>query len=285
MAPKEKSNVSCDRKIGPFDCCSVVQGDCLELMKQLPDGCVDAVITDPPYGTTACDWDSVIPLDETWKHYRRVCTGAAVFTASQPFTSALVMGNPAWFKYAWVWKKNRATGHVHAKNKPMKIHEDVCVFDRGTTVHASQSKTRMVYNPQGLVKLEAPHVRKRNDAGDESVMSKRASHRPTIQEFSGYPTSIIEFDIEMNEKRVHPTQKPLSLLEYLVSTYTNPNALILDPTFGSGTTLVAAKKLGRHFLGFEISPEYCEIARKRIAAVEAQPTLFEPKPVQEELGL
>ena len=141
------------------------QGDCLEIMKDIPDGSIDMILCDLPYGTTACKWDSVIPFKPLWESYERIIKddGAIVLFGSEPFNSALIMSNPNLFKYEWIWVKNRATGHVHAKNKPMKQHENICVFSKGATIHASQSKNRMIYNPQGLVKMPDGTIRKRND--------------------------------------------------------------------------------------------------------------------------
>ena len=224
------------------------------------------ILCDLPYGTTACAWDSIIPLEKLWAEYQRIIkpTGAIVLFGSQPFTSLLVSSNLEWFKYSWVWEKNRATGHVHAKNKPMKKHEDICVFSPGTTVHANQSSNRMTYNPQGLTELEVPILRIRNDKGDDTFMSARKSHRPTEQRNIGYPTSILSFSIEMNEKRLHPTQKPLSLCEYLINTYSFENELILDNCMGSGTTAIASINTRRNFIGFEKDKRIYLAAKKRI---------------------
>lgn len=238
-------------------------GDCLERMKEIPDGSVDLVLTDPPYGTTACSWDSVIPLDRMWEQVTRVMkrNGAAVFTASQPFTSVFAASNLNWFKYCLVWEKSRATGHVHAKNKPMKKHEDILVFSPGTTVHASQSKSRMTYNPQGLIRKSVPTIRKAGGASS-SVMSDRPSHRDVLQEFENYPDSLVRIASEGGT--VHPTQKPVALMEYLIRTYTNEGETVLDFTMGSGTTGVACVNTGRNFIGIERDEGYFEIARKRI---------------------
>lgn len=249
----------------------LLHGDCLELLPTLAAGSVDLVLTDPPYGTTACAWDAVIPFEPMWREVRRVLKprGAAVFTASQPFTSAIVMSNIGWFKYCLVWEKTRATGHVHAKNKPMKKHEDVIVFSPGTTVHASQSATRMTYNPQGLVKKAAPTVRKSGGASS-SVMSARPSHRDVLQEFEGYPGSVVQVPSE--GATVHPTQKPVALMEYLIRTYTNEGETVLDFTMGSGTTGVACVNTGRNFIGIERDPGYFAIAEGRIAAAVSEMT-------------
>lgn len=249
----------------------LLQGDCLELLPTIPAGSVDLVLTDPPYGTTACSWDAVIPFEPMWREVRRVLKprGAAVFTASQPFTSALVMSNTDWFKYCLVWEKTRATGHVHAKNKPMKKHEDILVFSPGTTVHASQSATRMTYNPQGLIKLAVP-VKVRGAKGSMSVMAPRPSHRDYEQEFVGYPTSVVSFASE--GATVHPTQKPVALTEYLIRTYTNEGETVLDFTMGSGTTGVACANTGRKFIGIERDDKYFAIARDRVSAAYQKTT-------------
>ena len=246
----------------------LLMGDCLELMAKIPTGSVDLVLTDPPYGTTACKWDSVIPLEPMWAAVRRVLkpNGAAVFTASQPFTSALVMSNVEWFKYCLVWEKTRATGHVHAKNKPMKRHEDVLVFSSGTTVHAAQSESRMTYNPQGLVRKEKPTVRKAGGTSD-AVMGSRPSHKDVLQEFEGYPDSILR--VASEGKTVHPTQKPVALMEYLIRTYTNTDETVLDFTMGSGTTGVAAMNCGRNFIGIERDEKYFDIAERRLLGAKA----------------
>ena len=239
------------------------EGDCLSVMEGLDAHSADMVLVDPPYGTTACKWDAVIPLEPMWDRVWRVLKPncAAVFTASQPFTSALVMSQAEQFKYEWVWEKSRATGHVHAKNKPMKKHENVLVFSQGTTVHASQSLSRMSYFPQGLTTLDQPITRKAGGATD-AVMGQRPSHRDTIRNVTGYPTSVLPFGSEGGT--VHPTQKPVALMEYLIRTYTLEGDTVLDFTMGSGTTGVAAARTGRRFIGIEMDPKYFEIAAKRI---------------------
>lgn len=238
-------------------------GDCLEVMKSIPDGSVDLVLADPPYGTTACKWDSVIPLEPMWEQLKRVTkkNGAIVMTATQPFTTALIASNMKMFKYCWVWEKTRATGHVHAKNKPMKAHEDVAVFSRGTTVHKGQSKTRMTYNPQGLQEKAKPTVRKAGGAAD-TVMGSRPSHRDAAQTVEGFPRTVLRIPSE--GKTVHPTQKPVALMEYLIKTYTNEGETVLDFTMGSGTTGVACARTQRRFIGIELDETYFGIASKRI---------------------
>jgi site-specific DNA-methyltransferase (adenine-specific) len=253
-------------------------GDCLDVMATLADNSVDLILCDLPYGTTACKWDSVIPFEPLWTQYRRIAkpSAAIVLTASQPFTTALIASNMEMFKYCLVWEKTRATGHVHAKNKPMKSHEDVCVFSGGTTVHASQSKSRMTYNPQGLVRVDRESYRpsrgeRLSDEAD-ALYSVRPSHKKTIrQEFEGYPRSVIKIASEHNvgAGAFHPTQKPVALMEYLIRTYTNEGDTVLDSCMGSGTTGVAAMRTGRNFIGIERDESYFAIADKRIT--EATP--------------
>lgn len=243
-------------------------GDCLEIMKSIPTSSVDMILCDLPYGTTACSWDSIIPFNLLWDEYRRIITpiGAIVLTASQPFTSALIMSNVEWFKYAWVWEKTRATGHVHSKNKPMKSHEDVCVFSPGTTVHASQSTRRMTYNPQGTITVDKESFRpSRGKSGSDVTCSLRPSHKETLhQTVSNFPRSVLKIASEHNVGAFHPTQKPLELMEYMVKTYTEEDMTVLDNCMGSGTTGVACKNLGRKFIGIELDETYFNIAKNRI---------------------
>ena len=242
---------------------NLMQGDCLERMKEIPDGSVDMVLTDPPYGTTACKWDSVIPFEPMWSHLKRITkkNGAIVLTASQPFTSALVMSNAKMFKYCWVWEKNKSTGHLNSKKRPLVAHEDIVVF---------YDKLAM-YNPQGLLRKVEPTVNKGNrgkkgfgSSGDVyGVAAKDA-----IQTHTNYPRSVIQIGVDVRAQH-HPTQKPVALMEYLIKTYTNEGETVLDFTMGSGTTGVAAKNLGRSFIGIELDEAYFNIAKDRIDAVEA----------------
>jgi site-specific DNA-methyltransferase (adenine-specific) len=228
----------------------LLHGDCLEQFLNIPDKSVDLVLTDPPYGTTACKWDSVIPFEPLWKQVWLVLkpNGAAVFTASQPFTSALVMSQIEAFKYCWVWEKSAATGHLNAKRMPMKMHEDVAVFFKEVSC----------YNPQGLLPFNKK-VRRGGNGDNFGV-----SGTENFQEWTNYPRSILRFPHE--NKAVHPTQKPVALMEYLIKTYTNEGDTVLDFTMGSGTTGVAAKNLGRNFIGIERDEKYFQIAKNRIGA-------------------
>ena len=188
--------------------------------------------------------------------------GAVVLFGSEPFSSALRMSNIKNYKYDWVWRKKRFnSGFAHAKNKPLKKHENISVFSLGKTTHKSQSKNRMEYNPQGLLKIKK---QRKNKSNTDTSFSRRPSHRDTIQEFTNYPQSILEFDLEQKGKPVHPTQKPVALMEYLIKTYTNESELVLDFTIGSGTTILAAKNLNRRGIGIEMDDKYFEIAKERI---------------------
>lgn len=230
-------------------------GDCLERMSDVPDGSVDMVLCDLPYGTTACKWDSVIPFEPLWSHYWRVCkpNAAVVLTAAQPFTSALVMSQVDRFKYCWIWNKSRPSGFAQAKNMPMKDYEDVCVFSEGVTVHANQSSRRMPYNPQGVVQFEKPKKYEKKSYSD-SAFSKRPSHGVYEQTEGNYPRQVLQFASESGT--VHPTQKPVALFEYLIRTYTDPDMLVLDNCAGSGTTAIAAERTGRRWLCIEREPSY-----------------------------
>lgn len=246
-----------------FDDGIFINDDCLKVMKYIPDKSVNMILADLPYGTTACSWDSIISLDDLWIEYLRIITdiGSIILTASQPFTTTLIHSNIKLFKYELIWIKSRATGHVHSKNKPMKKHENVVVFSKGTTVHEGQSKTRMNYNPQGLIKKDNPKIRKNGGSAD-TVMSNRPSHKDTLQEYTNYPTSILEFSSE--GKTIHPTQKPVELFEYLIKTYSNENDLILDNVAGSGTTAIAAIRNKRRFICIEKERNYYNKAIERV---------------------
>lgn len=241
----------------------LMQGDCLERMKEIESGSVDMVLTDPPYGTTACKWDSIIPLEPMWEQLKRIIkhNGAIVMTASQPFTTTLISSNMKMFKYAWVWEKSRSVGFLNAKNAPLKRHEDVVVFSHGAT--ANGSKRNMKYNPQGLVEINEVRNSVSNNA-DTIVSSRPSRSKPYTAKYKGYPSSLIKFNNE--SKQAHPTQKPVALMEYLIKTYTNESETVLDFAMGSGSTGVACKNLNRKFIGIELDEEYFKIAQDRISA-------------------
>ena len=230
----------------------LIQGDCLDKMWDIESQSVDAIICDPPYGTTACKWDTVIDLDLMWEQLKRVIkpNGAIVMTASQPFTSKLVMSNPKMFKYCWVWDKKIPSGMSYARFQPMRRHEDIVVFCDGKTV----------YNPQ-MVKRDKPIKGGGMTASDSAMTDGYKALKKTYTHKN--PTTILVFN-KIRKDSVHPTQKPVALMEYLIKTYTNEGDTVLDFTMGSGTTLLAAKNLGRNGIGIELDPTYFEIAKARI---------------------
>lgn len=233
---------------------SLMFGDCLELLRALPDGSVDTVIADMPFGTTQNKWDSVLPLPDLWREYRRICKGTFVLHASAPFDKTLGMSNIEMLRYEWIWEKTHPTGHLNAKKAPMKAHENILVFSQG----------RPTYNP---IKTTG-HKRK--------TATKRRDHTPTYgaQNFEAlpydsterYPRSVIVFPSDKQRCNLHPTQKPLALMEYLVRTHSDPGGVVLDNCMGSGTTGVACLMHGRRFIGMEKDRSYFEIAKARIAA-------------------
>jgi site-specific DNA-methyltransferase (adenine-specific) len=221
-------------------------------MKEIPDGSVDMVLADPPYGTTACKWDSIIPLDPMWKHLKRVIkpNGAIVMTASQPFTTTLISSNMKMFKYCWVWDKKIPSGMSYARFQPMRRSEDAIVFCAGKTVYNAQMVLReKPIKGGGMSKGETTNNQKLK------ALKKTYTHKN--------PTNIIEFD-KVRRGSVHPTQKPVALMEYLIKTYTNEGETVLDFTMGSGTTGLAAKNLSRNFIGIELDETYFNIAKDRI---------------------
>ncbi|MPY67703.1 site-specific DNA-methyltransferase [Deinococcus sp. SDU3-2] len=229
----------------------VLHGDCLDLMKALPDASVDMVLADLPYGMTACKWDSVIPLEPLWTQYERVIKpkGAIVLTAAQPFTSALVMSRPKLYRHAWVWNKKKATGHLRAKLQPLRLTEDVLVF----------SKSAPPYFPQ-MVEGEPYRARPGKDRGGVyNTRNEKREHNPGLR----YPKTLLEFAFV--QKPQHPTQKPTALFEYLIKTYTQPGDLVLDNVAGSGTTGVAALRTGRRAVLMEQDEKYIEVIRQRLA--------------------
>jgi len=234
----------------------LLHGDCLQVMRDLPDASVDMILADLPYGTTACKWDSVIPFEPLWKQLGRVCRddGAIVLTAAQPFTSRLVMSKPEWFAYAWVWDKGVGASFVQAKRMPMRVHEDVLVF--------SPSGKTPRYFPQ-MVPKDKPVIFRGQKAQKNTAIPN--TDRPPKVYTESYPRSIQAFSSRSKGSRgLHPTQKPVPLMEYLIRTYTQKGETVLDCTMGSGTTGVAAVNTGRNFVGIEREAEYLEIARNRI---------------------
>ena len=239
-------------------------GDCLEVMKQIPDKSVDAIICDLPYGTTACKWDSIIPFEPLWEQYSRVIkdSGAIVLFASQPFTSILIISNLNMFRYRWIWEKEQGGNFQLAKLQPLNTVEDICVFSKAKT--ANGAKLNMNYYPI-MVDREKPS----KSGGKPSVsdlLNKNSMVALKKTYTQSYPKSILKFNKDHSSIRLHPTQKPVDLLEYLVKTYTNEGDTVLDNCMGSGSTGIACKNLNRNFIGIEKDANYFEIAKSRINA-------------------
>jgi site-specific DNA-methyltransferase (adenine-specific) len=263
----------------------LINGDCLVEMRSIEEHSIDLILCDLPYGTTdrkgseskknagsrLLKWDTVIPLDELWLEYKRVLKprGAVVLTADQPFTSKLILSNVEWFKYEWIWKKKKTTGFLLANYRPMKQTEDVVVFSPAGAAAASKNGKNMTYNPQGLIEKR---VKKKNNPkrlgkflhnpkfmGENNKLLHETEYE---QKYTNYPSEIIEFGLDKNV--VHPTQKPVALMEYLIKTYSNENETVLDNCMGSGTTGVACVNTNRKFVGIERDEEYYDMAKTRI---------------------
>lgn len=238
----------------------LMPGDCLDLMPWIADGSVDMVLCDLPYGTTACAWDAVIPFDQLWAAYKRICRkGAAiVLTASQPFTSLLVASNVTAFKHEWIWKKNAGSNFGSVKSQPMKEHESALVFSFGKPIYNPIMQER---SEAGKKMVKAGVKSKASTGGDVYGGMNQGYDNSNCDPEKRYPSSVQVFN---RERGKHPTQKPVALMEYLIRTYSNPGDTVLDNTMGSGTTGVAAVNTGRNFIGIERDPEYFRIASERI---------------------
>jgi site-specific DNA-methyltransferase (adenine-specific) len=248
----------------------------MELMQHIPDKSVDMILCDLPYGTTACEWDKVLPLDELWKQYKRILKedGVVVLTASQPFTTDLINSNRDWFRYEIIWMKSRKTNFANVNNMPLKSHENILVFYKKLPTH----------NQTNLKKLQKPVKSwRKNGKGGNLYDNKLQTDKKRLQEYTNYNESVIKFNNEHNVN-AHPTQKPVELFRYLIKTYTNEGELVLDNCIGSGTTAVACKQANRNFIGIELSQEYVDIANKRLqqdnlhAFFQTQGVLTEPSP-------
>ena len=227
--------------------------DCLDGMKLIPDKSIDMILCDLPYGTTKCKWDTVIPFEPLWEQYERIIkdNGVIALTASQPFTTKLINSNINLFKYEWIWEKSKATGFALCNKRPMKAHENVCIF----------YKKQPTYNPQ---KTEGKPYKQRlgtQESKEFSTGTKRNDNTTGLR----YPRSVVYFKTAESEgKQVHPTQKPLALFEYLINTYTNEGELVLDNCMGSGTTAIACLNTNRNYIGFELDEKYYKTAVDRI---------------------
>lgn len=242
----------------------LIHGDCLEHMQTIPDNSIDMILCDLPYGTSACKWDEVIPMDKLWKHYNRLIKqdGSIVLFGGEPFSSKLRLSNPNLYKYDWKWEKLSGANFLNAKYQPIKVHEDILVFGKGATSYSKS--VHMKYNPQML--KGKPYIQK---SGKQKLEKGNSSVRSPIKQIvtdnskgQRYPRSIIKF--AKDKEKFHPTQKPIKLLEYLIKTYTNEGDTVLDNCMGSGSTGVACINTNRDFIGIEINEEFFKIAEKRI---------------------
>ena len=237
---------------------NLLKGDCLELMKTIKDNSIDAIITDPPYGTTACKWDSVIDFKLMWQQLNRIIkpNGAIVLFGAEPFSSTLRVGNIKNYKYDWIWEKTQATGHLNAKRQPLRSNELISVF----------YKKQCTYNPQKTQGHKPMNrgVRKLSVQNKTQVYGRATKELPFGGNTDRYPRTNIVFKSDKQKSYLHPTQKPVALMEYLIKTYTNENETVLDFTMGSGSTGVAAKNLNRNFIGIEQDENYFNIAKERI---------------------
>ena len=234
----------------------LILGDCLEKLQEIEAGSVDMILTDPPYGTTACKWDAVIPFEPMWEHVWRVLkpNGVAVFSTSQPFTSALLMSQPKFFRHEWIWIKNAGSNFANTVREPMKEHEVCLVFSRGKWTYNKQMQER---TGGGVARVKTPV---KFETGSDNYRDFERVETKTMPELR-VPSSWQKFN---RERGLHPTQKPVALMEYLIRTYTNEGEEVLDFTMGSGTTGVAAMNLNRRFIGIERDPSYFAVAEKRI---------------------
>ena len=240
--------------------------DCLEAMKLIPDASIDAVITDPPYNTTACKWDNVIDFELMWKQLNRITkpNGAIVLFGSEPFSSALRMSNIKNYKYDWIWDKNKPTGMLNAKRQPLRRFENIMVFYKKQCTYNPQK----IKNPKGIEKRSLYAYNRENEGGETTGEIKKGGVSFEYEADKLLPVNIQVF--KKPNKPLHPTQKPIALMEYLIKTYTNENETVLDFTMGSGTTGVAAKNLNRNFIGIEQDENYFKIAEERINKQEKQ---------------
>ncbi len=235
-------------------------GDCLELMRDIHDKSIDMILCDLPYGTTACKWDTVIPFEPLWEQYNRISktnTPIVLFSA-QPFTTKLIHSNLKYFRYCWYWIKPQVSGFALAKNQPLRVVEDICIF----------YKRKPCYNPQGLKEIKAPKTKTRRSKQTDRIWSKTLE-KEYVSKHTNYPRQTLYYSRDA-KNRLHPTQKPVVLLEYLIKTYTNEGENVLDNCMGSGSTGVACVNTGRKFIGIELDENYFNIAKKRIHEAEEE---------------
>jgi len=233
----------------------IINGECIHEMSKIPNGTIDMILCDLPYGTTQCKWDTIIPFNDLWEQYIRIIkpNGAIVLTACQPFTSNLVMSKPNLFRYSLVWEKSKSTGYLNSKKMPMRSHEDILVFYKNLPTYNPQMTEGLPYDkgkanrPTDVYREQKGEIHVKNDTGLR------------------YPRSVQYFKTAESEGKVyHPTQKPISLMEWLIKTYTNENDIVLDNCIGSGTTAIAAIRTNRRYIGIELDVNFYNITNQRI---------------------
>ena len=262
----------CD--LGAKQTLKLYHGDCLDLMKRIPDRSVDLILCDPPYGCTKNDYDIPVEMDALWTELRRVIAprGTIIMFATQPFASLLVAAAPDLFKYSLVWQKSVPTGSVLAASRPLRYHEDILVFSPGTAVHKNRSNRTMTYNPQNLIHVGKAKYRVHSNAYmGLTTPSKRIGEE--YDKYTNWPSSVLHFpkDVPPHGTKRHPFAKPVALLEYLIRTYSNPGELICDPTMGGGSAAIAALNTRRHFIGCELMEKWFRLADSRVASWTAPP--------------
>lgn len=235
---------------------TIINADCIEAMKHIKDKSIDCIVCDLPYGVTRCKWDSVIPFDKLWEQYERIIkdNGAIILFGNGIFTANLMLSNKKLWRYNLIWEKTSPTGFLNAKRMPLRNHEDICIF----------YKKQPTYNPQKTTgherKVSMAHhkinCKKTEDYGEHNLTSYDSTER--------YPKSVLKFKTDKQKSALHPTQKPVALLEYLIKTYSNEGDLILDNTMGVGSTCIACINTNRHFIGIELDKNYFELSKKRI---------------------
>ena len=260
-----------NNKIVKIENNNIYNMDCLEGMKLIKDKSIDCIICDLPYGTTAHKWDSIIPFDKLWSAYERIIKddGVIVLFATQPFTSKLICSNLDLYRYSWIWKKDKPTGHLNSKYAPLKATEDICIFSKSKV--GSLSKNKIKYHPPTLKEVNVkkknnPNNTYRKSQGYKSDKNILNTDKEFIQKYTNHPTNILTYSRE--KKAVHPTQKPIDLLSFLIKTYTKPGDIILDNTMGSGSTIVSAILNERDYIGFELDKSYFKIAEKRVNSLK-----------------
>jgi site-specific DNA-methyltransferase (adenine-specific) len=243
----------------------IIHADCMDILKQLPDKCIDAIICDLPYGTTACSWDNIIPFDKLWEQYKRLRKDNTpiVLFGSEPFSTYLRMSNIKEYKYDWYWNKTKASGHLNAKKQPMRKIENICVF------YVEQCR----YNPQGLIKGQFNNNRPSKSKSKNGKFTFGQEKQIEISEYTNFPNNVLDFS-NPNNNTIHSTQKPVKLLEYLIKTYSNEGDLILDNCSGSGTTAVACHNLNRRFICIEKDYDYWKASVERLENAKSQLNLF-----------